>query len=80
MIFKGVNRHSFWPASGRTLSKAISIDDVALMKDMNMNAVRMSHYPPDQHFLDVCDSLGLLVIDELTGWQKCMMIPRHVAW
>ncbi len=34
-----------------------------------MNAVRMSHYPPDQHFLDVCDSLGLFVLDELTGWQ-----------
>jgi beta-galactosidase/beta-glucuronidase len=40
------------------------------MKDMNMNAVRMSHYPPDQHFLDVCDSLGLFVLDELTGWQN----------
>ena len=35
-----------------------------------MNAVRMSHYPPDQYFLDVCDSLGLYVIDELAGWQK----------
>ncbi|MDF2189916.1 glycoside hydrolase family 2 TIM barrel-domain containing protein [Paraflavitalea sp. CAU 1676] len=70
VVFKGVNRHSFWPESGRTLSKAISIEDVQLMKDMNMNAVRMSHYPPDQHFLDVCDSLGLMVIDELTGWQK----------
>ena len=52
------------------LSKAISIMDVNLMKDMNMNAVRMSHYPPDQHFLDVCDSLGLFVLDELTGWQN----------
>lgn len=70
VLFKGVNRHSFWPESGRTLSKAISIEDVTLMKDMNMNAVRMSHYPPDQHFLDVCDSMGLMVIDELTGWQK----------
>jgi hypothetical protein len=70
VVFKGVNRHSFWPTSGRTLSKAISIEDVTLMKDMNMNAVRMSHYPPDQHFLDVCDSMGLMVIDELTGWQK----------
>ncbi|WP_276481117.1 glycoside hydrolase family 2 TIM barrel-domain containing protein [Paraflavitalea pollutisoli] len=70
VLFKGVNRHSFWPTSGRTLSKEISIGDVTLMKDMNMNAVRMSHYPPDQHFLDVCDSLGLMVIDELTGWQK----------
>lgn len=66
--FKGVNRHSFRPASGRTLSKKNSIEDVELMKDMNMNAVRMSHYPPDGHFLDVCDSLGLYVMDELAGW------------
>ncbi|GAB4021486.1 glycoside hydrolase family 2 [Spirosoma migulaei] len=65
---KGVNRHSFWPSSGRALSKKLSILDVNLMKDMNMNAVRMSHYPPDDHFLDVCDSLGLFVFDELAGW------------
>ncbi|HET7897663.1 MAG TPA: glycoside hydrolase family 2 TIM barrel-domain containing protein, partial [Flavisolibacter sp.] len=68
MKLKGVNRHSFWPTSGRTTSKAISVEDVTLMKDMNMNAVRMSHYPPDDHFLDVCDSLGLFVMDELAGW------------
>ena len=68
MKFKGVNRHSFWPATGRALNKNISIEDVRLMKDMNMNAVRMSHYPPDDHFLDVCDSLGLYVMDELAGW------------
>jgi hypothetical protein len=66
--FKGVCRHSFWPTTGRATSKALSIEDVELMKDMNMNAVRMSHYPPDDHFLDVCDSLGLFVLDELTGW------------
>lgn len=66
--FKGVNRHSFRPASGRTMSKTNSIEDVELMKAMNMNAVRMSHYPPDGHFLDVCDSLGLYVMDELAGW------------
>jgi hypothetical protein len=70
VIFKGINRHTFWPTSGRTTSKEISILDVNLIKDMNMNAVRMSHYPPDDHFLDVCDSLGLFVLDELTGWQK----------
>ena len=70
VIFKGVNRHSFWPTSGRTTSKDLSVMDVNLMKDMNMNAVRMSHYPPDAHFLDVCDSLGLMVLDELGGWQK----------
>ena len=66
--FKGICRHSFWPESGRALSKDLSILDVQLMKDMNMNAVRMSHYPPDDHFLDVCDSLGVFVLDELTGW------------
>lgn len=68
MKFKGVNRHSFWPSSGRTTSRALSIEDVELMKAMNMNAVRMSHYPPDDHFLEVCDSLGLYVMDELAGW------------
>ncbi|MFC2098731.1 glycoside hydrolase family 2 TIM barrel-domain containing protein, partial [Bacteroidota bacterium] len=66
--FKGVDRHSFYPESGRTTSKALSIDHVKMMKDMNMNAVRMSHYPPDVHFLDVCDSLGLFVIDEVCTW------------
>jgi len=66
--FKGVNRHSFYPTSGRTTSKALSIEHVRMMKDMNMNAVRMSHYPPDVHFLDVCDSLGLFVIDEVCTW------------
>lgn len=65
---KGVNRHSFWPSTGRTMSRGMSIQDVQLMKDMNMNAVRSSHYPPDGHFLDACDSLGLFVMDELAGW------------
>jgi hypothetical protein len=69
VVFKGVNRHSSWPETGRTLSRAVHLLDITLMKDMNMNAVRMSHYPPDQEFLDLCDSLGLFVIDELTGWQ-----------
>ncbi|MFD1771986.1 glycoside hydrolase family 2 protein [Sphingobacterium suaedae] len=66
--FKGVNRHSFHPESGRTTSKALSVHDVELIKEMNMNAVRMAHYPPDTHFLDVCDSLGLYVMNELGGW------------
>jgi Glycosyl hydrolases family 2, TIM barrel domain/Glycosyl hydrolases family 2, sugar binding domain/Glycosyl hydrolases family 2/Beta galactosidase small chain len=69
VILKGVCRHSEWPESGRALSKTISLLDIGLMKDMNMNAVRMSHYPPDTHFLDACDSLGMFVLDELTGWQ-----------
>ncbi|MEL7588772.1 MAG: glycoside hydrolase family 2 TIM barrel-domain containing protein [Prolixibacteraceae bacterium] len=68
--FKGVSRFSFWPTSGRTTSKQLSIDDINLIKDMNMNAVRCCNYPADIHFLDACDSLGLFVLDELSGWQK----------
>lgn len=68
--FKGVNRHSFYPSSGRTTSKTLSIEHVKMMKDMNMNAVRMSHYPPDVHFLNACDSLGLFVLDEVCTWHS----------
>lgn len=70
VVFKGVDRHSFWPETGRTLSDANHKQDIGLIKDMNMNAVRMSHYCPDERFLDLCDSLGLFVLDELTGWQQ----------
>ena len=68
VIFKGVNRHSFRPESGRTLSKQKNIEDVLLIKSMNMNAVRLSHYPADPEFLDACDSLGLYVECEQPGW------------
>lgn len=69
IVMKGINRHSFHPDGGRTTNKAISLEDVKLMKEMNMNAVRF-HYPPDKHFIDVCDSLGLFVVNELAGWQN----------
>ena len=67
LVLKGVNRHVFHPQSGRCSNKSASLADALLIKDMNMNAVR-SHYPPDEHFLDVCDSLGLFYLDELAGW------------
>lgn len=70
VIFKGVNRHSFWPETGRALSKQNHLQDIMLMKEMNMNAVRMSHYPPDEEFLNLCDSLGMFVLDEITGWAQ----------
>jgi len=68
--FKGVNRHCFWPETARTLSNEEQLKDVLLLKEMNMNAVRCSHYPPDKYFLQLCDSLGIYVLDELAGWQK----------
>lgn len=69
IVMKGINRHSFHPDGGRTTNRDISLEDVILMKEMNMNAVRF-HYPPDKHFIDMCDSLGLFVINELAGWQN----------
>jgi hypothetical protein len=70
VIMKGVNRHCTWPTTGKALTRAQSLQDALLIKEMNMNAVRMSHYPPDKHFLEICDSLGLYVLNELAGWQK----------
>lgn len=67
---KGVNRHCWSPETGRTLNDSLQLLDVKLIKEMNMNAVRCSHYPPDKRFLELCDSLGLYVLDELAGWQK----------
>ena len=70
IVLKGVDRHAFWPETGRTVTREQSYADVRLMKEANLNAVRMSHYPPDEHFLEACDELGLYVLDELGGWQK----------
>jgi hypothetical protein len=68
-VLRGVNRHAFWPDSGRTLNALLSLADAQLLKDMNMNAVRSAHYPQDEHFLDRADAIGLYVLDELAGWQ-----------
>ncbi len=66
---KGINRHCFYPETGRTASRRLDLADAKLIKKMNANAVR-SHYPPDGSFLDMCDSIGLLYLDELPGWQN----------
>lgn len=68
LLIKGTNRHCFHPETGRALSPAMSLQDAKLLKQMNMNAVRC-HYPSDRHFLEICDSIGLLYFDELAGWQ-----------
>ncbi len=66
---KGINRHCFYPETGRTVSRRLDLEDAKLVKGMNANAIR-SHYPPDKHFLDICDSLGILYFGELPGWQN----------
>jgi Beta-galactosidase/beta-glucuronidase len=68
IMVRGVNRHSFRPESGRTLNRTANYEDVKLIKSMNMNTVRLSHYPADPAFYEACDELGLYVMSELGGW------------
>lgn len=64
VLIRGVNRHDFDPRTGRVVSPGNLLADVVLMKRFGVNAVRTSHYPNDPAFLDLCDELGLYVIDE----------------
>jgi beta-galactosidase len=64
ILLRGVNRHEFDPSSGRAVGEELMRTDLLLMKRHNINAVRTSHYPPHPRFLDLCDELGLWVIDE----------------
>src|SRR5699024_3951134 len=61
---RGGNRHAADPVVGRTQHLGNQDLDFALMKQHNLNAVRTSHNPPHQRFLEVCDELGLYVICE----------------
>lgn len=69
LLVKGTNRHSFDPRTGRAVSREMSLKDAKLIKKMNMNAVRQ-HYPAEEAFLEICDSIGLLYLDEFAGWQN----------
>jgi len=75
IVIKGVNRHSFRPATGRALDPEDNVADARLIKSINMNTARMAHYPPDPHFLRAADELGLYVINELSGWQAAHGTP-----
>lgn len=64
IFLKGVNRHEHHPRNGHTLSKDDMRKDMEMMKKLNINAVRQSHYPPDPYWLQLCDEYGMYVIDE----------------
>jgi beta-galactosidase len=64
VLFKGVNRHEHSPDTGHTVDRASMVRDIELMKQNNINAVRTSHYPNVPEWYDLCDRLGLYVMDE----------------
>jgi len=61
---QGVNRHEMHPDLGYAVTLESMVQDITLMKQHNINAVRTSHYPPDPRWLDLCDQYGLYVVDE----------------
>ncbi|MGJ7033077.1 glycoside hydrolase family 2 TIM barrel-domain containing protein [Niabella hirudinis] len=60
----GVNRHSVYPLTGRSIDAELDVKDAVLFRNANCNFIRTSHYPPTEAFLNACDSLGLFVEDE----------------
>lgn len=60
----GVNRHEFHPKTGRSVDESTMRLDAAILKQLNFNAVRLSHYPNHRRWLEICDEAGLYVIDE----------------
>jgi len=64
ILLRGVNRHDHHPDFGKAIDVQTLRRDAVLMKQHHINAVRCSHYPPHPAWLDICDELGLYVIDE----------------
>ncbi len=60
----GVNRHEHDDVTGHTTTKALMLKDIKLMKELNINAVRLSHYPNDPLWYKLCDQYGLYLVDE----------------
>lgn len=64
VTLKGVNHHDTHPVNGYTMTDDEILKDLLLMKELNINTIRTSHYPPTPEFLNYCDELGFYVIDE----------------
>jgi len=67
---RGLNRHQSYPYVGYAMPKSAQAKDADILKfELGVNIARSSHYPPSRHFLDRCDEIGLLVFEEIPGWQ-----------
>jgi beta-galactosidase len=67
---RGLNRHQAYPYAGYAMGRAAQERDADILKhELKCNIVRTSHYPQSKWFLDQCDRIGLLVFEEIPGWQ-----------
>ncbi len=64
VLIHGVNLHEHDPSRGRAVGSELTRTDLLLMKAHNLNAVRAAHYPHDEHLAELCDELGLYLVDE----------------
>jgi beta-galactosidase len=72
----GLNRHQTFPWVGQAMSARAQKQDAKILRhDCGCNIVRTSHYPQSRHFLDACDEIGLLVLEEIPGWQYIGDLP-----
>lgn len=62
---RGVDHHDLSPVNGRSITEKEMRQDLKLMREANINFIRTSHYPPQPRFIDLCDSLGFYVIEEV---------------
>lgn len=86
---RGVNHHDSMPTTGYVMTAEDLLRDIKLMKELNVNCVRTSHYPPDALFLQLCDEYGIYVVDEAdiethgTVWPnyaKINQISNNLSW
>jgi beta-galactosidase len=67
---RGLNRHQSFPYAGYAMPATAQVRDAEILKhDLRVNIVRTSHYPQSKAFLNACDELGLMVFEEIPGWQ-----------
>ncbi len=67
---RGLDRHQTFPFVGQAMPARVQRRDADILRhNLKCNIVRTSHYPQSRHFLDRCDEIGLLVLEEITGWQ-----------
>lgn len=85
VLIKGVNRHEHDPDTGHMMTEERMRQDIMLMKRLNINAVRLSHYPNHFRFYELCDEYGLYVVDEANiechgAWKSKLGLASHPDW
>lgn len=86
IYIKGVNRHEHDPVTGRAVSRERMLEDVLIMKQNNINTVRLAHYPNHPYFYELCNKYGLYVIDEANiesheiGYEPSKTLANKLEW